>query len=105
MSNKPKSQKNDGLEGAEASVARLVRIDRAAVAPAITQQSATGIRVERRKGDRRQASLTERLAFERLLADLSARFANVPVDRVETGIEEALKQLVDFLGFDRSSFG
>jgi formate hydrogenlyase transcriptional activator len=50
-------------------------------------------------------ALDERLAFERLLADLSSQFANVPSDRVVTEIEGALKQLIMFLGYDRSSFG
>ena len=43
-------------------------------------------------------------AFEVLLADLSSRFANVPNDAVESQIEIALRQLIAFLGFDRSSF-
>jgi PAS domain S-box-containing protein len=50
-----------------------------------------------------EASLEEFLTFERLLADLSARFASVPVAQVETEIESALKQLQEFLGFDRSN--
>ena len=50
-----------------------------------------------------EASLEEFLTFERLLADLSARLANVPVAQVETEIESALKQLQEFLGFDRSN--
>ena len=37
-----------------------------------------------------EASLEELLKFERLLADLSARFANVSSDQVERGIESAL---------------
>jgi PAS domain S-box-containing protein len=49
-------------------------------------------------------SLEELLAFERLLSDLSARFANVAVEQVVTEIESALKQLLQFLGFDRSAF-
>jgi hypothetical protein len=52
-----------------------------------------------------EASLEELLTFERLLADLSARFANVSSDLLETEIENALKQLLDFLDFDRSNFG
>jgi PAS domain S-box-containing protein len=51
------------------------------------------------------ASLEELLTFERLLADLSARFANVSSDRLETEIEGALRQLQDFLDFDRGNFG
>ena len=49
-------------------------------------------------------SLEELLAFERLLSDLSARFANVSGEKVVAEIEIALKQLLKFLGFDRSNF-
>ncbi|MFY9894808.1 MAG: PAS domain S-box protein [Xanthobacteraceae bacterium] len=50
-------------------------------------------------------SLEEHLSFERLLADLSARFANALGDQLEEEIESALKQLLTFLDFDRSNFG
>ena len=50
------------------------------------------------------ASLEERLAFECLLADLSATYANVPADRVVDEIEDGLARLNEFLGFDRSTF-
>ena len=50
------------------------------------------------------ASLEELLTFERLLADLSARFANVSIVQVETEIDSALNHLQEFLGFDRSNF-
>jgi signal transduction histidine kinase len=56
-------------------------------------------------GRESEASLEELLAFERLLADLSARFANVSGDQIETEIESALKLLLEFLGYDRSNFG
>jgi formate hydrogenlyase transcriptional activator len=49
-------------------------------------------------------SLEELLAFERMLADLSARFANIPAERVETEIKIAQIMLQQFLGFDRSCF-
>ena len=52
-----------------------------------------------------EASLEELLTFERLLADLSARFANVSSDQVEVEIDSALNQLLEFLGFDRGNFG
>ena len=51
-----------------------------------------------------EASLEELLAFERLLFDLSARFANVAGDQVVTEIESALKELLKFLDFDRGVF-
>jgi formate hydrogenlyase transcriptional activator len=50
-------------------------------------------------------SVEEFLAFERMLADLSARFANVAVEQLETEIQIALVALRQFLGFDRSTFG
>jgi transcriptional regulator with GAF, ATPase, and Fis domain len=50
-------------------------------------------------------SLAESLAFERLLADLSAIFTNLPGDRIEQEIERGLVRLIGFLDFDRSTFG
>jgi formate hydrogenlyase transcriptional activator len=50
-------------------------------------------------------SAEELVAFERMLADLSARFANVPVERVEIEIQSAQITLRQFLGFERSTFG
>ena len=46
----------------------------------------------------------ELVSFERMLADLSARFANVPAERVETEIQTAHMMLRQLLGFDRSCF-
>jgi formate hydrogenlyase transcriptional activator len=45
----------------------------------------------------------ERLQFEALLSDLSATFINVPVSDVDGKIEQGLKRIVDFLGFERCS--
>ncbi|MEW4526665.1 sigma 54-interacting transcriptional regulator [Maioricimonas sp. JC845] len=45
----------------------------------------------------------DRLRFERLLADLSASFVNVPIDRIASLIDDSLEQLVEFLGNDRST--
>ena len=52
-----------------------------------------------------KASVDELLTFERLVAELSSRFANVSGDQLETEIERALKQLLQFLDFDRGNFG
>jgi GAF domain-containing protein len=49
------------------------------------------------------ATAEELLAFERMLADLSARFANVPAEKVQFEIQVAQALLRQFLGFDRST--
>ena len=45
----------------------------------------------------------ERLRFETLISDLSARFINLPADDVDREIEDALGRIVQFLGLDRST--
>ena len=50
------------------------------------------------------ASSKELLAFERLLSDLSARFANVAGEQIVSEIEITLRRLLEFLDFDRSNF-
>jgi DNA-binding CsgD family transcriptional regulator len=47
---------------------------------------------------------TSSKAFDSLLGELSARFANMSSDQFESEIESALRHLLDFLGFDRGSF-
>src|SRR6266436_7517401 len=49
-------------------------------------------------------SVEQLVAFERMLADLSARMANVPADRSEAEMQMAQVVLRQFLGFDRSTF-
>jgi PAS domain S-box-containing protein len=49
-------------------------------------------------------SMEELLEFERLLFELSVRFANVSADQVVAAIESALLGLVRFLDFDRGAF-
>ena len=49
------------------------------------------------------AELEERLRFETLLSDLSARFINLPADDVDNEIEAVLGRIVEFLGLDRST--
>jgi formate hydrogenlyase transcriptional activator len=53
--------------------------------------------------DALQVALEERLRFEALLADLSARFVHVPADQVDRMIEEAQRRIVQALGLDRST--
>jgi len=45
----------------------------------------------------------KRLSFETLLADLSARFINMPVDRVDSEIQEAQRRVCECLGLDFSA--
>jgi transcriptional regulator with GAF, ATPase, and Fis domain len=45
--------------------------------------------------------LRERLQFERLLSEVSARFVNVPLERVDSEIEKSLRQILDFFKVDR----
>jgi len=59
--------------------------------------------VVHRPADKCDTSAEELLAFERMLADLSARFANVPFENVQLEIQNALALLRLFLGFDRST--
>jgi RNA polymerase sigma factor (sigma-70 family) len=47
----------------------------------------------------------DRPGFETFLADLSATFISVPADRVDSQIMAGLRQIVEFLGIDRSGFG
>jgi GAF domain-containing protein len=47
----------------------------------------------------------ERSRFETFLAELSATFLSVPADRVDSQIVAGLRQIVEFLGIDRSGFG
>src|SRR5262249_59643349 len=49
--------------------------------------------------------LRDRSGFETFLADLSATFINVPADQVVSQIVAGLRQIVEFLGIDRSGFG
>jgi transcriptional regulator with GAF, ATPase, and Fis domain len=48
-------------------------------------------------------ALEDRLKFETLLADLSARFINLPADQVDGAIEDAQRRIVETLGLDRTS--
>jgi formate hydrogenlyase transcriptional activator len=52
-----------------------------------------------------QAELEDRLRFETVLAELSARFVNLPPERVDQEIEESLRRLVAALRMDRAALG
>jgi len=50
-----------------------------------------------------EKALEERLQFETLLAEISGRFVNMPLDRIDDEIKEVLYQVREFLHFDRST--
>ncbi len=47
--------------------------------------------------------IKERLQFEQLLSDLSAKFIALPSEKVDSAITEGLKRLVEFLDLDRGT--
>ena len=49
-----------------------------------------------------EEALQERLRFEQLLSDLSARFVNIAPDRVDAEIEYGLRQILEFFQVDRA---
>ena len=49
-------------------------------------------------------NLQKQLEFEQLISALSAEFVNLPAGQVNQQIKQSLKQLVDYLGVDRSTF-
>jgi len=59
--------------------------------------------LEQVKSEDRRADegLKERLQFERLLFDLSARFVNIAPDQVDLEIQSALNQVLEFFNVDR----
>ena len=52
-----------------------------------------------------QAELEERVRFETLLADLSAKFVGLPPEALDQEIEESQRQICETLGLDQSTLG
>jgi formate hydrogenlyase transcriptional activator len=52
----------------------------------------------------RARDLQERIDFERLVADLSTRFINLPDERMEDAVRDALARLCEELALDRANF-
>ena len=50
-----------------------------------------------------QIELEERLRFETLVADISAKFVNVPADRVDSEIQDAQRRICECLNIEHSS--
>ena len=54
---------------------------------------------------RSQQALEERLRFEQLLSNLSAKFINQPPAEIDSIIDDSLRELLATLGHDRSALG
>ena len=52
--------------------------------------------------ERATAALSHQLELEQLIADISTYFINVPILRLEEGIDEAIRRIGEFTGVDRS---
>ena len=49
-----------------------------------------------------EQTVQERLSFEHLLSELSARFVNIPPERVDSEIEYGLRQIIELFQVDRA---
>jgi C4-dicarboxylate-specific signal transduction histidine kinase len=59
--------------------------------------------LHRAAGRRAQRLLEDRLRFETLLAELSAKLIHVAAGGLDTALESALRQMIAFLGMDRGN--
>jgi signal transduction histidine kinase/ABC-type uncharacterized transport system substrate-binding protein len=58
---------------------------------------------ERRRGQISRQALDERARFDRLLADATASFASLPLDRVDEQVQSCLERFSAFLNADRAT--
>ena len=56
-------------------------------------------------GIKRHKELHELLPFERLLAEISTFFINLPADQIDNEIKAVQRRMCEFLDLDRSSLG
>jgi len=59
--------------------------------------------LHRAAGRRAQRLLEDRLRFETLLAELSAKLTHVEAGGIDTALESALRRMIDVLGMDRGN--
>ena len=55
-------------------------------------------------GNELQNEVEKHLYFERLLTDITASFVNLPIEQIDTQIEQAQQRICNFLNLDRSVF-
>ncbi len=61
------------------------------------------LRTESEQREQAEEALKERLQFETLLVELSARFIKLPADQIDGEIEDAERRICELLSFDRSA--
>jgi PAS domain S-box-containing protein len=78
-------------------------LSRTRLYPASAGQSARliGVSIDITERKLIEQALENRLRFERLLSELSARFLNTPPDRVDSEIDHGLRQILEFFQIDR----
>ena len=67
------------------------------------QEANERMQAEMTECKRTEQVLEERLRFETLLAEISARFVNLPADRIDSEIEDAQRRICELLDLDRST--
>jgi PAS domain S-box-containing protein len=60
------------------------------------------VQIRTQELEQRNQELGDRLAFERLISNISTQFVNLTSEELEAGIQSALGQITNFTGFDRS---
>jgi PAS domain S-box-containing protein len=78
-------------------------LSRARSYPASTRQAARliGVSIDITERKEVEQALENRLQFEGLLSDLSARFVDIPPERVDSEIDYGLRQILEFFQVDR----
>ena len=59
---------------------------------------------ERRRRKQAEVSLQSSFVFEQLISELSTYFIDLPTDKIDAGIDEALNRLRAFLSVDRVTY-
>ncbi len=65
--------------------------------------SIVDISARRRHEELQRLTTAEQLTFERLVADLSCRFINVPPEQIDGAIADGLREICEVLELDRGT--
>ena len=67
----------------------------------LVDERTRNLQLEVRRRLKAQKALEERLGYESLIATISSRFINLSNEEIDSGIQESLRQLGQFVGADR----